>query len=252
MSEDDKILIAILAQTDAVFRPARRDDWVAPAPCNLYNARQRFSTAGVPFDTGGGDETGRKNQQRDLNRLAKSGLLILCGGKRREGVKLTEPAEIGLRALCGLPSLRDSHAMLRKIIKLAAMAEGMTLTREIWLAGFEDYHNTSACKAAPWKISLALAPALCRGFVESRSDCFGRCCYVATDKGREAAKLPAPSLPAGLPRYQDIANKLYYEATIAARQKLRTATPTSPSEIGQCPLSASLNLQKPRPRKART
>ena len=246
MTEQDQRLIEILATTDAIWRPLRRADWAPPTPAVLYERRHRFGKVGVPWTTGGGNEGRRKAQQRGVVDLAAVGLLVLCGDSRRSGVRLTEAAEAGFRALCGLPNLDESHAMLRKVISLSAKSDdGQSLCREFWLWGANNYSGSAADAKKAWEVSLILAAALLREWVESRSDCHGRSCYTATDAGRKAAKLSCPTLPEGLPAYSDEANAAYYEATLAARQRLRTATPSNPAEIGECPLSCSLDLRRP-------
>ena len=105
MTEQDRILIEILATTDAVWRPLRAGDWAQPGPSNLYEARRRFSEHGVAVNTGSGTEGARKAAQRIVADLVASGLLVAHGNQRRKGVTLTPPAEAGLRALCDLPSL---------------------------------------------------------------------------------------------------------------------------------------------------
>ncbi len=251
MNETDEQLIRILAQTDAIFRPMRAADWTPPAPSNIWEARQRFSEGGVTSSTGGGGEARRKASQRTVDELASTGLLVLCGDKRRVGVRLTEAGEVGVRSLCGLPGLDESHRVLRQIIELSAKADdGQSLCREFWLWGVSNYSgDTKADANEAWEISLLLASSLCRGWIESSSDIHGRACYSATKAGRAAAKQPAPSLPRELPEWSEPAGRKYHDETIAARQRLRSASPTTPGEIGQCPLSASLDLRQPRRRK---
>ena len=133
-------------------------------------------------------------------------------------------------------------------LSVKANESHVPLCSELWLAGLKAYANTSGCKVALWRVSQQLAPVLARGFVESRSDIHGRAYYIVSDAGREAATLPPPIMPS-LPEYNDTANELYHAETLAARERLRTAPPANPSEIGFCPLPCSLNLQHPRTRK---
>ncbi|MCG2683979.1 MAG: hypothetical protein L6306_10240 [Planctomycetales bacterium] len=237
----DKILIRVLAVMDAIWLPLRRVDWVAPTPTVLYEHRKRYPTVGVPFGTGGGREDSRKNRQRELNELAAAGLLTIGGESRRVGVKLSEKAEIALRSLCGLPNLDEAHATLRRVISLEGGDQWPgPLCSELWLAGRGDY--TDGIGEELWDAQNLLLPALCRQWIEGHSDWHGRVWYFATDAGRKIAALPAPKMPSELPEYSESANALYMKETLAARERLRRAKPQCPSELGYCPMSASLEI----------
>jgi hypothetical protein len=135
---------------------------------------------------------------------------------------------------------------LQKIIALSAKTGGQKLCREFWLWGAKNYSgDVEADARAAREVSLLLAPALLRGWVESNSDIHGRVCYWATPTGREASEKPAPPPPDDLPGWTVEAAKFYHAETLAARERLRTATPVGTSEIGFVPLSASLDLQCP-------
>lgn len=241
MTERDLTLIRILASTDAVFRPMRSADWTAPGPCNLWEARQRFPTAGVAWTQGG---QGRMAVGRKLTDLATAGMVRLCGAGKGRGVRLTQHGDACARALCGLPN--DAHKGLNQVALLTEEREG--LCSELWLAGLNNY--TDDCQESLWETTLFVLPALVCRWVLSRSDVHGRVYFQPTSAGLNAASRPTSIMPGGLPAYSDEANAAYYEATLAARGRLRTAKPSNPSEIGQCPLPASLNLQRPRTGKA--
>jgi hypothetical protein len=235
---EKELLIRIAAATDGIFRPQRSADWAAPGPSNIYEARRRFPVAGVALP-GGGSGAERVAAHQRLADLREAGLVTLYGGGR---CRLTETGDHLARALCGLPGVVDSHAMMQKVIALTATAGGLRLCSELSLCGLKNYRP--GCQPALYEVSLRLAPALAWAWCESRSDIHGRAFYLLTDAGREAAKLPAATMPAGLPGYDDAANELYHRETLAARERLRTAKPSSPSEIGCCPLPASLDLRR--------
>ncbi len=48
MTEQDAVLVRLLALTDAVWKPLREADWRRPTPTVLYEYRQRFASDGVP------------------------------------------------------------------------------------------------------------------------------------------------------------------------------------------------------------
>jgi len=242
MSKVNAILIDVLAATDAVFRPMRASDWVTPAPSNLLAARQRFAVSGVILATGGGDVTARKQQERTLAGLAADGLVELHGAGRGHGVRLTSSGDAYARSLCGLPSVATAHAALQRVILLSGVADGKILTSELSLCGLQNY--TDSCQSKLWEVSLTLAPALSRGWVESRSDVHGRAYYTPTDAGLDAATEEAPAMPEDLPAYNDEANEHYHEATVATRAALRTQKPSNPGEVGPIPLPASLTIRK--------
>lgn len=240
-------LIDVLARTDAIFRPMRKADWVPPAPSNLWEARRRFSSAGVLWRVGGGGAN-RLAGERELVGLQEMSLLVLCGKAKRSGVRLSETAEIGVRALCGLPL--DAHAALCRVVLLTEEREG--LCSELWIAELDEYADTDDCRNALWETMLLVLPALVRGWVASNSDVQGAVYYYPTPAGLAAAQLPAPALPTNSPKWSEPIGRFYHDQTIAARQRLRTSKPSSPSEIGECPLSASLDLRRPRRRKGAT
>lgn len=249
MTDQDKILVQILATTDAVWRPLRAADWAPPAPANLYFARRRYAEGGVAFGTGSGGEADRKVAQRIVLNLAATGLFTLHGDRRRASVKLSEATETNSRALCGLPSIVEAHRTLRRVIELeVGWSWPGPLCSELWLAGLDNYAD--GVESELWDVQAKLASALCRGWVEGHSDLHGRVWYWATDQGREAAKLSPLNLPANLPEYSDAANELYYKETIAARSRLRCQKPEQPNEIGFVPLSASMEIAYTRRKEA--
>jgi len=247
MKTGDTILIQILALQDAIWHPFRRRDWLPPMPTVLYEHRKRFREGeGVSWATGGGRADLRKARQRELDALAETGLIELCGRQRRSGVRLPEPVEIATRALCGLPNIEAGYVSLLEVIRLEAGDQRPgPLCSELWLAGIDNYTQDEKCFRELRLVELLMLPALSRGWVESHSDLLGCVWYFATPKGREVAKQPGPTLPAGLPEWDRAAGRLYDKELIAARERLRREKPDRPNELGHCPLSASLNLSRP-------
>jgi len=251
MNTTDATLIGLLAATDAIFRPLRRADWNPPTPAVLFEHRQRFATDGVPW-TVGGSGAARLGGERDLQELQAGGLLVLTGKAKRSGVRLTDLGEAAVRSLCGLPSIIGAHEMIRQIVCRGGRADdGLTICPETWLWGADDYADSETDARMAWEVSLLLAPALSRGWVKARSDVRGRAYYSVPLVGLEVAAAPAPSLPDDLPEWQEPCGRLYHDLTLAARERLRSAKATNPGEIGECPLPASIDLQRPRRRKAK-
>jgi hypothetical protein len=238
MTDQDAVLVQILAATDAVWKPMRQADWATPTPTLLYEYRKRFASAGVPWHSGDPTEAGRKSNQRTLEGLASAGLVTLHGRERRAAVRLTEKGDILARALAGLGNVDAGHRSLYEVLELHDK-----MASELWLARLDDYADTDDCRVELLIVQRLIAPALWRGWVESGSDCHGRVWYWATDQGREVAKLPAPTLPDDLPSMDEAAAGVYDAEVIAYRQRLRYAKPDNSSELGFIPLSASIPLR---------
>lgn len=238
MTEQDAILVRILAATDAVWKPMRQADWATPTPTVLYEYRKRFSSAGVPWHSGDATEAGRKANQRTLEGLASAGLVTLHGRERRAAVRLSEKGDILARALAGLGNVDAGHCSLCEVLGLHDK-----MASELWLARLDNYANTDDCRRELVIVQQLMAPALWRDWVESGSDCHGRVWYWATKQGREVAKLPEPTLPADLPPMDKDAADLYDAEEIAYRDRLRHAKPDHSNELGFIPLSASIPLR---------
>ncbi len=248
MMTEAEALVTILARTDAIWRPLRGEDWTRPTPTNLYEARTRFADVGVRW-TAPGDEAERKRAQRALEVIEAAGLVIVRRGKRQVNVRLTDSGEMIVRSLCGLPNLDQAGPTVREVIELETKPKGepfAAICSELWLGRLKDYANTARCNGSLWDVQATLLPALCREWVTAESDPDGRAYYSATRRGRAQAKLPAPTLPASLPEYDDQAAALYLDTTREFREALRRAKPNCPGEIGFLPLPASLDIRKPR------
>ncbi|MBN2294905.1 MAG: hypothetical protein JXM70_20930 [Pirellulales bacterium] len=246
MNEKNKILVGVLAATDALVRPMRKPDWRSDTPGLLYERRTAYHADGVPWRVSGGGGV-RTAGARELSRLADDGLLILCGKIKRTGVRLTETGEHRARAMCGLPSLRDSHEYLGTIRSME-VSDGDVgpWASELWLAELDNYTNDQNQENALGGVQDCTAPSLIRGWVETGSDLHGRAYYRVTPAGRQAMAEPAPELPEGLPGEREGAFLHYLQVVVQFRRKLRELSPKNPSEIGYVPLSASIDLKRPK------
>jgi hypothetical protein len=252
MTEQDAVLGRLLAFTDAVWKPLRDADWGRPTPTVLYEYREQFASAGVPWHSGEKSEAGRKADQRTLEALASAGLLTLHGRERRASARLTDQGDLHARALAGLPSIDAAHFVIREVIRLESSGDGFgPMAAEIWVAGVK---STDSERSRLKLIELVdeAKPALCRGWLETESDCYGRVYYVATDQGRKIAKGPEPELPAGLPAMDEDAADLYDREVVAFRDRLRHAEPEDSGQIGFLPVPASLDIRPKRKRKQRS
>lgn len=249
MRENDAVLVTILAETDAIWRPLRGADWQARCGGILFRRRREFQARGVR-SVGGGDGTARQAHARQLDGLAVAGDLLVYHGRGTGGVyvRLTDTAEHRLRALCDLPSLADAHALLRRVIELERPGgpDGF-LCSELWLAGLPNYTGDYMIRLLP--IQRSALPALSRGWLLAPSDCYGRTYYQSTATGRELAAQPAPILPPDLPEPDEEAASLYDELNVTYREQLRAMAGDGQGDIGPVPLPASLQLTKPRRRR---
>jgi len=236
MHESDEVLIRILAMTDSVFIPLRH--WIGRAGSNLYCARQAYRARGVPWHSETPEATEQKRRQRTIRALADDSLL----GLYRPAVKtlsarLTDRGEGRARALCNLPTLSDSIAMMRRIASLSKRPPRL-LTHK-WISEFDLIPVRAGMKG--WGryaagVEEQLLPVLLRGLVESNSDHDGRVSYCITAAGWTALddgiEAPADDQVKAHPE----ASNLWLQSMEAARAKLESGPAIEPREIGLIPL----------------
>ena len=80
MDDRTRILVDILADTDAVFIPNRY--WNSSRPAVICEHRRDYSLAGVPWRSEAPDEAGRKAAQRELEALTVAGMVKTFRPKR--------------------------------------------------------------------------------------------------------------------------------------------------------------------------
>ena len=127
MSPTTRILIEVLARTDALFAPFR--DWrkanAVQNAAGIIERRIAFRRAGIDFHVGG-TPTERKLIERSLRALERDELLrIRRRSGRRYAVKLTEVADQAARALVGLPGLAVSLKIVDILDKMARLGACM-------------------------------------------------------------------------------------------------------------------------------
>jgi len=242
------ILVRILAQTDGLFWPMRGPDWRARAGGIVLVRQRDYAAKGICWSSGGAGAD-RISAMRLLDDLEVNGLIRVYRSRGRAGVfvRLTDRAEHETRALSDLPTVQDSHALLRRVIDLDVNTpEHGRLASELWLGKLRDYVGDFADRLT--LIQIEALPALARGWLDSRSDVHGRTYYAATDAGRAAAVLPASEPSLDLPAPDRAAMDLYDTETAGYREQLRAAGREGP-EIGVLPLPVGLGLRKPRRRR---
>lgn len=250
MNETDTLLVRILAETDALWRPMRAADWVGDAAGVLHERRQRYATAGVQLDQPDRTIRSRMPFLRLLDAMQASGLLTHQSHDKRHHAKLTDTGEVIARRLVGGPELDEAHALLRRLVALEVDTPHGRLCSELWLANARNYGPPQATTAI-CEVEFIVLPALAREFAVSRSDMHGRVWYLATPAGRAFAAGPAPIMPPDLPEPSGDACDLYHDVLLAARAALRDAEPDAPGELGYVPLPCSIDVTRPKPNRKR-
>ena len=95
-------LIELLASTDTLWRPIRRNVVGNRLGAAIAERREQFEKYGLPFQLGGGDDASRKSAERLAARLEQSPDVVF---RRRRGKRmywrLTDAGDWRLRSLCG-------------------------------------------------------------------------------------------------------------------------------------------------------
>lgn len=255
MQDRIRIIVGILADTDALFSPNR--SWKRPRPTVIYEQRRDYPAGGVVWRSDAHDEAGRKAMQRELESLCADGLVKTFRPRRVKtlGVKLTAKGEALARALCGLPNLEQAIGGVLNILMHAdgpdagANFDGSIWVAETALAGV-DWAQCAADKEARHKLVYVedmLLPALIRGWIVSNSSIQGHVWYSPTAEGLEMLEAErrkpdppdAPPAPPPAP-FDEEAAEYYLERFIETGGYFDTATPKCPGELGGIPLAVSM------------
>ncbi len=251
MDERTAILVHVLADTDAVWIPSRT--WNRPRPTNVYFARLAFAKGGVPWESGGATEADRKAAQRTLETLAKSGAVRVRRPHRVKtlAVKLSDAAEADARRLVGLPGLYSAWLSVQELARHSKRPGAAALLTDVWVSERKligDWEPDEYRREAVL-VEDMLLPALLRNYVGSCSDRDGRVSYALTPAGwawLDAAEQPPADDLNGQP--DRAAATFYYDRVRAGLDRLDTAAPPDPKEIGGIPLPvaiAGLKLSAP-------
>lgn len=252
---EKRLICSLIATVDCLYLPFKRG-FDHRRRTLIYEGRRGFEKAGVPF---GGAAIGMTSaadsmaSSRAMRSLADADMieLVRTASSRTVGARPTSRGdEIG-RALAGLPRLAQAMKMMARLAKLAQTplakdAYEQTWTNELVLCGLSPKKwgkNEGNLKAAIFGMEDALLPALWRGFVVSECDAGSEpitaVWYALTSKGREAIAEPIPTF-ADVPEETDVnAVSAYHNTLKHELDKLSTATPKRPNEIGSLPLPVS-------------
>src|SRR5262245_44989859 len=115
------LIVRILADAEATFAPIRHNEIDAHAAAAILELRQQYATAGVPA-VGGGAAAARLSHSRLLMQARFAGLLELSGTNTAgRWAKLTPRGESTARAICALPTIQTSFALLSAIESAARL-----------------------------------------------------------------------------------------------------------------------------------
>lgn len=245
MTTTDRLLISMLACTDALFAPCR--EWTNRHSHrfaqNLYQRRAAFAVFGVDWTGRSSDETDRKERQRQMDGLAASGEIVIARHRgRASGVRLSDETDTRMRAFLLLSTVYESHPTLQLAAKLNR--RGPTNETKLYIDGgqhkpFRYDGPAEVVKEKILDVEDRCLPLLVRGWMTSHSDCHGSVDYDVTEAGMAAAKSTVEFDVESLPYDTDgESNALYVAEWKAWRDSWRKATPPHPHDI-VIPLPAS-------------
>lgn len=232
-------IIKLLAITDATWEPLRHQH----RNQNVSEARNR---GGIPW-IGGGDEAARQSSHRRLEELEAAGLVTVqrSKGKRAPVVQLTDDADWVARSLADGPRIEDTLATMRRVaaaVENEDHADGFV--PEWVLTGFTRADSDAVAREKILNFQFDALPAFPRGWMVSWTSTKGHCYYVLMPKGRKAMEANLAS-PAGLPGLDPEAVEIYEKSLLAERDRLDTAKPERPSDIGIVPIPvATMTLRQ--------
>ena len=243
---DDELLelVELLARTDATCWPFRLH---GSASYDAYAAvRERIESlhaSGLPIGASGENAAGRKQRERRLDDLCKTGFLVAyVRGGRRIGFRLPIEAQEHLRwrALVK-PTARESWPLLKRLASVPDSQRNGGHVAETTLAGC-DYRDKKA-GGRLWELERDITPLLAVGLVSWASDFAGRIGYALTDAGRRTMRKkppPPPMLPKFAGAERVLGDRLHeaYLATFDAVQAERATWQRQRREVVPIPLGA--------------
>jgi hypothetical protein len=247
MQESYGVLIDLLADTDALFRPGRFYGMPDNAMRNLWQRRREYVNAGMRWASGEATEAGRKESQRDLEQLADDGLVSLHRHQgRTQAVRLTEQGDQMARALAGLPGVGEALEWMRLMRCIRDLKFDVNwldafrgLVPETLLCGHDWWPNTDEARDARGDVMWGLTPALSRLWVETEASTVGCLWYRLTPAGEQALDDSRAKVLPCLPREDLDAMEQYNARLQLTRSRLEAAEPPDPNEIAPLPIPAS-------------
>ena len=229
----EKILIELLAQSDAIFEPIR--DWQnTKRVLACLELRDDFHRFGLPLPKLGLDFGERKRVEQLRDRLEKLGAVIFHRTLgRRTHWKLVDKTDWRLRGIATGYGFRDC---LTAMLLLQALTDAGCVNGR-YVGDWHIAGVTASDKTADriHTVASVLVPAMVRGWVSNWSDGDGRTGYRLTSAGREFLDQPLKQ-PVEAP-FEAAMGNLYLASFDSAFKNLATLKPRHESAI-PIPLSA--------------
>jgi hypothetical protein len=238
MTSVERLLVAALAQLDAVYEPIRDPQF--PAWSSVWQLRWSCAAAGLPYRAGGSKEA-----ERILTEAVAAGFVQRRRARSKTtGIQLTTDGLLTAWTLTGT-SADAPLVATREVDRLAEYTEGAWVRETSFnhARGWGDGCSEELKAVFHW-----LLPALVAGWVKSNCDMLGRVGYQVTPEGREAMYTLAPAPdedevpiapPEASPEVVQEYLSTYREATFWC-DSLRPGSVGPRSEIGELPLSAAV------------
>lgn len=244
-----RIELGLLARTDALFMPFRRQS----RRTTVEQYRWRFRNGGLPMGFEAGDRSDERLQLRLLHELAAQGRVILTRPKagRSALVKLSEAADAEARRLAFYAgSLETGWMTVERLLAHEAECDcchwdigGRCWVRETVLGDCE-WGSPDSVRSLLAVQALAM-PALVRGWVVSNTSIEGHAFYRVTAAGRAAMETQPPAEPDPDEPADPAAAAFYRERLDAEYDRLDVLQPPKSSELGSIPLPVAYSTGRP-------
>ena len=230
LTEERRVLLEILARTDAIFWPGQQRFEMSQAQVRSER-RRAYVEAGVVV-SGCGDAAARQAFGRLLGDLEQSGLLTIARGRRREGVKLTPLGDNVTRRMAGTYTLAEGWALLELAGDLDRQAFGRPLPEHFFI-GVETWQGTKEQNEALGMMRQNLVPFLPVGYISCSGDgdCPRRHWMSLTPAGRDALDAGRPDDAPESITFDEASSDEYDCAWSLATAELDAATPERPSDL---------------------
>lgn len=237
MEPTKAILLTLLAEERALFRPFRSIDWTTPGMSAVVWERQLdYREKGLPWTQTGGDAE-RKANQRVIAELIQRRLVKPYGGAKRTHLALSNRGRAMAVALANVPGDDAGWATVKEVLRFSRKPG--VLVAELLLARLPAYSADQNASDALWVTEALALPGLVQGWLIAHSDYFGRAYYMATTTGADIVARPEPRPTERPPKTTEEAESFFDVTFAEARRRLQNAKPTNARDLGILPLTAS-------------